>query len=185
MSENLGLGKLITTKQSRDAIHIAVAPVKAGEMLHAGQRIAVKDGVAKGSNDGIGLVDPFLKVVVYPDQEFWLWLDPGSITSLRHHWEHPGLAESKLENKSDDKERSEKWLRDLADHIDKGYGEMMRYAKDALESRRKNQWPEYLTGDCEMEGEVTPEEFWDHYAIVTGDIAAPEHRGNFFSCACT
>lgn len=94
MSESLGLGKLITTEQHRDAIHIAVAPVTAAAHLQPGQHVGLD---AKGEAcalkvQPIGIVDPFLQGAVAKGQRFWLFLYPGSITSLRHEWTHPAFA---------------------------------------------------------------------------------------------
>ncbi len=98
MSENLGLGKLITDENvQRDAIHIAVVPVIAAMVILPGQSIkfAYKnntDLVCPAGNDLIGVADPFLPNPVEVGQRFWMWLTPGSITSLRHDWTHPAFA---------------------------------------------------------------------------------------------
>lgn len=103
MSESLGLGKLITTPQKRDAVHVAVVPVIADEPLAPGQRACVfpvkrADGeyayhAREGGVEAVGIIDPFLRErVVMAGQECWLWLDPGSITSLRHDWTHPAFV---------------------------------------------------------------------------------------------
>lgn len=89
------IGQIITTPQTRDAIHFAVAPVKAGETLRPGQDVGLrgepndKKAFAK-QNDVIliGIVDPFLKRPVMHGQTFWLFLYPETITSLRHDWTH-------------------------------------------------------------------------------------------------
>lgn len=96
---DLGLGKLITTPQKRDAIHVAIAPVIAAHDLAPGQRV----GFAKKGNTelvgaggaSIGIVDPFLKEVVREGERFWLFLYPNTVTSLRHEWSHPLFAEEK------------------------------------------------------------------------------------------
>ncbi len=100
MSANLNLGKIITTKQNRDAIHVAVAPVAAGENLKRGQRIYLSDGKAfvevRGNRDAdaIGIVDPFLPdITIKSGQWFWLFLFPNTITALRHEWTHPAFAD--------------------------------------------------------------------------------------------
>lgn len=93
--DNLKLGEIITTPQQRDAIHIAVVPITAGQMLRPGDRVGFRLGDHEtafliGSN-AVGIVDPFLKCVVEEGQRFWLFLYPGSVTSIRHDWTHPAF----------------------------------------------------------------------------------------------
>jgi hypothetical protein len=79
-------------KEQRDAIHLAVEPVVAGEELEANQDVGfLPDGRVGKCDKPIGKVDPFLKQRVQPNQEFWLVIYPGKITSLRHVWEHPSV----------------------------------------------------------------------------------------------
>ena len=99
MSENLGLGKIIPDGATveRDAIHIAVAPVVAGESLDPSERVYMKWGEAWSHHPldrekVVGIVDPFLEVSIEKGQRFWLYLFPGSITSLRHDWTHPAFV---------------------------------------------------------------------------------------------
>ena len=95
--DNLELGKIITREQQRDAIHIAVVPVIAREQLEPGEHVGIaqRDGqniwIAKYTFKNVGVVDPFLTSAVLPGQHCWLFLYPGSITSLRHDWTHPDL----------------------------------------------------------------------------------------------
>jgi hypothetical protein len=91
MSE-LGIGKLITSDAHRDAIHVAVAPVTAAQELQPGQHVGLRgDGRALATEHPIGIVDPFLHERVPEGQRFWLFLYPGTITSLRHVWTHPAF----------------------------------------------------------------------------------------------
>jgi len=88
------LGTIISDSEKRDAIHLAVEPIEAGEMLVPGQDVGIAYGKAfhRGVNH-VGIVDPFLKVAVRPGQKFWLVVYPRKITSLRHVWTHPDFAE--------------------------------------------------------------------------------------------
>lgn len=91
------LGKLIQGNPGRDAIHLAVAPVEAASYLEPGWRVAINDdGSAFDCVDGrsIGIVDPFLAEPVEAGQTFWLCLDPGMITDLRHVWSHPAFRKA-------------------------------------------------------------------------------------------
>ena len=89
------LGELVTGPAGRDAVHVAVMSVEAGE------RLAPRTPVLVGVQDGkayewdwvgsVGIVDPFLGNAVEKGQRFWLCLWPGTITSLRHVWSHPAF----------------------------------------------------------------------------------------------
>lgn len=91
----LGIGKLVENDgQGRDAIHVAVVPVIAAVRLRPGCRVGLdEDGRAEISETRhcIGIVDPFLEEWVEEGQKFWLFLYPGTITSLRHVWTHPAF----------------------------------------------------------------------------------------------
>lgn len=93
--ETLGTAPLRDTEK-RDAIHLAVDPVVAGQRLSPGAHITVTNGVAwlTPTGQGIGIVDPFLDSMVEPGDRFWLVVYPRKITSLRHVWTHPDLPES-------------------------------------------------------------------------------------------
>lgn len=78
----------------KDAVHIAVVAVVAGETLKPGAFVSVDgDGRAVPEDEveenHVGVVDPFLGVSVLQGEVFWLWIRPGRITGLRHEWWHP------------------------------------------------------------------------------------------------
>ena len=91
------LGTIIDDKQKRDAIHLAVEPVIAGQPLLAGERITVRDGVAWAAVDDqvLGIVDPFLFGGVATGERFWFVMLPRMVHSLRHVWTHPAFPEVK------------------------------------------------------------------------------------------
>ena len=79
---DIKLGELVTEEVERDAIHIALVPVRATETLRPGQHIGLQPGselfVGKGFKPHIGIVDPFLKKSVKKD-DIWLGVAPPSI----------------------------------------------------------------------------------------------------------
>lgn len=86
------LGTIIEGDQSRDAIHVCVAPCVAAHYLCPGDHVGIlEDGKAGGSPNPVGIVDPFLKEGVQEGQKFWVCLYPGTIKGLRHEWEHPAF----------------------------------------------------------------------------------------------
>jgi hypothetical protein len=76
----------------RDAIHIAVIPVEAAMELSPGMHVGL-DGLDRATPlvDTIGIVDPYLDDTVLPGERFFVFLYPGTITSLRHEWTHPAI----------------------------------------------------------------------------------------------
>ncbi len=86
------LGTRPDETSGRDAIHIAIAPVVAGEKLWGGTPVRVDDGIATTNGDPFGIVDPFLTGPIQKGERFYLCLYPGSVTSLRHVWTHPAFA---------------------------------------------------------------------------------------------
>lgn len=144
----LGIGKIISEPQFRDAIHVAVVPVTANEVLLTGEHVKINsEGMAIECpiDDAIGVVDPFLKQSnVKPGQRFWLFLYPGSITSLRHSWTHPAFPESNAATEpiqdpqeASQKAVSEQYIRDLADSVGLSYGRLIDGAKHWVYRKRE------------------------------------------------
>ena len=114
------IGTLITNGR-RDAIHCAVEPVIAGERLVAGDHVGItntaEDGQRATRSAGtlIGIVDPFLNVVVNKGQMFWLCVYPRTITNLRHAWSHPLIEDEPAKNYRPEMSQA---ARDMHDAID-------------------------------------------------------------------
>src|SRR5258708_2744536 len=66
------LGTIIGTTEKRDAIHLAVNPTQAKQMLRPGQDVGI-DGT---TNNPVGIVDPFLKRPIKEGEWFWLVVYP-------------------------------------------------------------------------------------------------------------
>ena len=180
------LGTIIDATQKRDAIHLAVEPVVAGQTLAPGQDVGLIEGrayIVKPEHQ-LGIVDPFLKEPVKKDQRFWLVVYPRQIHSLRHVWTHPSfadapeLADLKAPVPTDRKAASEAWLRDFISTADcPGYEETIGAAVTSGEDG-----DEYVRfSGSEAHGDIPPE-FWDHLEIVTGRKFS--NRPAYFSCSC-
>jgi hypothetical protein len=173
MAHDVKLGQLAPEDQKRDAVHIAVCPVVAGERLAPGEHIGFIDQALNTVGDcdkPLGIVDPFLKQMLNPGDRFFMFLYPGTITSLRHDWEHPAWE--------GDVPQSMRWIQDFAKSIDQNYDSLMQAAANFQ-----------ITGDYTYDNSEKYKdrwsafpEFWKHYEVVTGnkvnDNSVP------FTCSC-
>lgn len=171
--DNLGLGKIIEGERNRDAIHVAVAPVTAGERLSPGQHIGIIGDVAGVTKEPIGIVDPFLPGPVFKGDRFWMFLYPYTITSLRHEWEHPAFT-----GKAKPPAICKEWLEAFAGESDIGLDELLRGAANYLDTG------DHLIQGGRWEGVYADDEFWNNYESFTGRKVPSSDRGNFFSCSC-
>lgn len=181
-ASNLGLGTILDKNSPnvrRDAVHVAVNPITATQRLRRGQRIKVVNVVetipSKADEDYTGIVDPYLdKPVVNEGETFYLWLKPGSITSLVHSWTHKDLdADTVVESP---KEKSTKWI--------EGYAKTLGFSGDALITYADSylKFGNYVnTGEMQL---YLDDEFWDHYEVVTGNKVDENKRYSFFTCSC-
>lgn len=93
------IGEVPVEDARRDAIHIAVVPLMAGENLKPGQTFDLCDrgrAVISGTHDyvdsvRVGIVDPFRTDMIKSGSRFWGFLFPNTITNLRHIWTHPAF----------------------------------------------------------------------------------------------
>lgn len=183
------LGTIIGNSEKRDAIHLAVEPVIAGEYsLLPGEHVGVwknADGVlVAGYGDSLGIVDPFLREPVKPHERFWLIVYPRKITSLRHVWTHPDFddVEDLVTIDYANYRASEKWIRDYAISINVGYDEIMDFTRVYVADESK--YPDYWSQGDRFEGTSLPYEFWIHYENVTQTKVPENRKESFFSCAC-
>lgn len=183
------LGTIISDKEKRDAIHLAVEPVIAGERLNPGEDVFLSDGHAFSLGEGnfVGIVDPFLTHPVQPGERFWLVVYPRKISSLRHVWECDGFPLSGETTAVESKPAihpSEQWIRDFADRVSLHYDVLMDGAANWVATANNRWGGEYLCFGGLLEGESVPDEFWTHYDAVTGNTTPEEKRGSFFTCSC-
>jgi hypothetical protein len=177
------LGGLIDETAQRDAIHIAVAPVVASQILSPGAHV----GFIPGSTEEvagaaptitlIGIVDPFLKRDVLVGERFYLCLYQQTVTGMRHHWTHPAFE---AETASDAVAISRAWIEAFAAELDQTYNRLMAAADLWLVDR------DYTYDNSETYKHVDYAKwpvFWKHYEIVTG-TKVENHEATFFTCSC-
>jgi len=187
-ASELEIGKVITGEQQRDAIHVAVAPVEAADVLLPGQHVSLLEGRAVRVPTGqktVGVVDPYLTAPVKAGERFWLFLYPGSITSLRHEWAHPAFEGLR----PDPALESRAWLEDVAKSVGYTYGRLMAAARDWVDSDGDAMTYDNTETykDVFVPGKF--DEFWRHYEAVTGRPLSENVKSyglyGFFTCSCS
>lgn len=177
------IGRILKTEQQRDAIHMAIMPVTAGERLSPGEHVGMlPDGTVGNCDKPLGIIDPFLTVKLKKGDQCWMFLYPNTITSLRHEWTHPEINGPQPSIPDAAKNESERWLRDFADRLFSYYGnddeDGSRFdllIADAEEG--------YFATDIEYGADLTPDEtFWMHFERYTGRKV--KNRPTYFRCSC-
>lgn len=182
------LGSIISDKEARDAIHLAVENVVAYNILQPGAHVGFRlNGEASEAVEKkVGIVDPFLTEPVQTGQHFWLIVYPRQISSLRHVWEHPDFPPSQdmrgVQAVPSDKEISEEWLRNFCNKEHLNYSLVLAAATQHMAGYGSGEEWLIVTGS-DAHGEI-PAEFWDHIEHITGDECRPEDRAIYFSCSC-
>lgn len=183
------LGKIHERTERRDAIHLAVEPVEAGERLQPGEHIRVESGIATTDDPDncLGIVDPFLTRPVKKGERFWFVMYPRVVHSLRHVWSHPSFPDEELVSDTDDlddarkrKAQARAWIRMHAAELGVTYQRLMQMATEWLETG------EMYTevGSEHMSSTLRADEFWRNYEAMTGVQVDPERRHGFIGCSC-
>jgi len=172
------LGKLTVLSQGRDAIHVAIIPMKASEALNPGQRVArLGDelaGPATTDRPVVGIVDPFLTEDVPAGEVFWLCLLPNTVTGMRHHWNHPAFSPR-------DSSSSEEWLREYAARVN-SYDEPESAFQRLIEGLKTG---ELLFYGSDLHGLYELDDADELRRHAEAYLGIPIQWGNFtFSCSC-
>jgi hypothetical protein len=170
------LGKLLGDGEGeRDAVHIAVVPAVAHRPLKPGTRVGLSDNGeadALEAERAVGVVDPYLTADVQKGQRFWLFLFPGSITSLRHLWTHPAFPAGPTQTAA--MSAAERRLRQICDDGGFAYQAVLDAAR----------YGDSLTNGYDS-GISTDDEFWSLVETITGQTFDQNHRADvYFGCAC-
>ncbi len=203
------LGTIIDiNKEKRDAIHLGVEPIIAGEDLKPGDHVGIaSNGKAMkadlkytlSSVKPVGIVDPFItkRGGIKAGEAFWLIVYPRQITSLRHVWEHPDFKDSqetatKVEYITVLPEQAFKAKLLIGDPECVKANQDMEDEASRLNTNLEellshaNQWEqgseEYWTQGGDFDGEYLTQQFWDAWAVMYG--REPKVRDSHFSCSC-
>lgn len=169
------LGSFICGDGKRDAIHIAICPAIAEEVLKPADhvQIEVRHGAVYAKkckiNKGSGIVDPYLYRDVHKNEMFYICLYPNTVRSLRHEWLAPEF---------ECKEKSRLYIERIARDIKWTYDQVMEAADRWVYQEEHS----YENNERYKDISIDWDEFWIHYEVLTGK--RPENCESFFTCSC-
>jgi hypothetical protein len=198
------LGKIIDDPEInfRDAIHIPVVPMTIGPGYRyptAGDRVQLLPGTRNvviyydeyhhKPDVKIGIIDPFIEAKydgLKSGDRVWVWLTPGTVTGVRHHYEHPVL-----DAPPSTIGEAEKALREWCAIHSFDYDEVVEVGI-AVATGNKSEWGEYLTrrgrelhSYGEIAAEVKDGNFWENLEKVIDAPLSQEQRDSIgWSCSC-
>lgn len=186
MNEQL-LGKLFNEKRYRDAVHVAILPVEAGEDIYPGQTVMVdaeQRAFPRNRGSAVGIVDPFLEGRIFKGQKCYVCLWPGSITSLRHQWVHPVLDQDLTQEevaaleKIPSRAEAVEYITTLGKQINKTYNEMLDVGDTWCLDQN---W----TYDNDEHYKIVDDwdHFWACYKVISGG-REPLDKACPFTCSC-
>lgn len=190
LMSDIKLGELVTEEVERDAIHIAIVPVRATETLRPGQHIGLQPGselfVGKSFKPHIGIVDPFLKKPVKKDDIFYMCLYQNTVTGMRHHWLHPSFSEAPKAVEITKVKSEEDLLKEefamIANQADVTYNRLYEAFENYAE------YGEYTyNGSNESYSSVSSidrERAWEIFEILSGKVNNQAYSPMPFSCSC-
>lgn len=191
--DTLHIGRIIKEPQLQDAVHIAIAPVVAYHTLDPGEHVGLTElGEADSYHKNpIGVVDPFLTTTVRKGEKFWLFLYPGSITSLKHFWTHPAFEKKtevvpvapiqvtvKEPPVLDAYTIAWRAVESIADNYGLDATELLEAADSFV------QYNEYFSQGGRFEGEYLTDDFWPHYEVIRNVVVPNSKQHSFFTCSC-
>lgn len=193
----INLGELAPPDAQRDAIHVAVVPMTASRRLSPGEHIAA-DG---GSENPIGVVDPFIRKAVMSGDRFYLCLYPQTVTDMRHHWSHPAFPSIDervsvpdsydvcevcwMGDEEEDTGESRRFLESVANDMGLSYAVMMEDIDDWIaggEVKVQHGSEQWRDGWDEHK-----RDFWPHWEAVTGKTRPDMKKLDWdspYSCTC-
>jgi hypothetical protein len=168
----------------RDAIHVAVIPLMAGESyMRSGENVRLSLESHKVAMNGdygnhIGVIDPFMEGSSLNEGDwFWCFLKPGTVTGMRHHWQHPSFEGFELPSND-----HELWLRQFCDRWNFEF-------QDLIEEGTSSGYG-YITArgrDLHGASDLGEDEglFWMHLEGYVGKEFDDDHKQRLeWSCSC-
>lgn len=179
------LGQFLTDEHTeRDAIHIALLPVIAGEDVSPGQTLRFAYGSTSrvlrceehynDVKDIVGIADPFIKGWDIPaGTRFWMFMLPNTVTGMRHEWKHPAVDDRPATTENE----HELWLRQYAESNSFDYDELIACltAGDGYVCSR----------GVDNDAQGPSSDVWEHFEALKGNKYDAKHRdGVAYTCSC-
>jgi hypothetical protein len=175
------LGEYINGPAERDAVHVAISPVRAKELMGPANRVGIShyDGsdywVSLYSDPKVGIIDPFLGKMVPHGERVWICLFPETVTAIKHHWSHPAFDAVATQTNTE---------KDAIKEIAKTCGVTLEELVEI--GLEYSQSGEYDMDNRELYKDVSQDQwktFWD-YMVKEHSAEKPQYEDAPFTCSC-
>lgn len=153
-------GKVPAELGVKDALHVAIVSVRAGQAIKPGQSCDFNEHrEAVPSDKGVGVADPFRKGTIFVGESFWLLMR--DVEAVEHHWEH------KLDFSPPEREpQYSRTLLEIAKEYGVTYQQLMEACRKVVETDESQPYPGSKTED-ELDA-IEDDELWYEWADETG-----------------
>lgn len=163
----------------RDAIHVAIEPGIAGVNFRYAKYVRQfnNEWFPCNEDECHGIINPWIEQDINKGDRFWVFIKPGTVNGMRHHWSHPELDDKSKSRPT--KQESREWLEAYTRSND------CPSLDEILEGLSGD--PDYRIDDeyfhChgrDAHGYISPE-FWFHIENLTG---FKTDKPGQWSCSC-
>lgn len=175
------IGQFLGHTGVRDAVHVPIISAKAYQLLEPGQHVLLNEhGLVAAcaiEHLSLGVVDPFITGQVQAGSSVWIFVRPGSISTLTHQWTHPKVID--VAEVIPDKEKARVRLQEFAENE---LGVTLDTMLTAIEACRTDDGDALYSHSyeslCEYDG------FWADYELYTGKSDPNKNEGYFYFFTC-
>jgi len=175
------LGQRLGHTGVRDAVHVPIISAKAAHELRPGQHVILNaDGSVSScltENTSLGVVDPYINGIIKPGDSVWVFVRPGSISTLTHHWTHPKVVD--ITEVVPDKEKARIRLQEFAENE---LGVTLDRMLSAIEACRTDDGDALYSHSYESLSVY--DGFWSDYEMYTGNSDPNKNEGYFYFFTC-
>ena len=155
------LGKAPFDLGEKDAIHVAIVSVRAGQVISPGQGVKLNEYneaiPCNGRKGRLGVADPFRYSGIARGEYFWLLLSQDAVPNVKHVWEHESVDFSPPTREVE----LNRWIKQTAEEAKVPYEVLMAAASQMIRTEKQTPHPDPQIEDLDWYA------FWSEWSEET------------------